>query len=411
MLGVQALAAVSSFFPVLFFFIAFNIGLGAGASVLIGQAWGARNVGKAQAITGTTLTVGVAFGLLVAVFGGVFTQPMLALLGTPADILPDATVYARIVLVAMPGLFVYLLSTAMLRGVGDTITPLYTLGISTAVGLVLTPALIRGWGGLPQMGVASAAAATVVSFSVATLWMGWRLRRMQSPLAPTRAFARHLRIDGKLLKSVLRIGMPTGVQMIVVSISSLVLLSLVNGYGSAATAAYGAVNQVVAYVQFPAVSIAITASILGAQAIGAGKFDRVRAILRTGLWLNAAITGSLVLLGYALSHWLLGLFITQPEVRAQAELLLRIMLWSLLLFGFQAVVGGIMRASGVVLVPVAISIGCIALVQLPAAHALSGYFGLQGVWMAFPLTYAAMLVLQTAYYKLVWRFKKLERIA
>ncbi len=144
-----------------------------------------------------------------------------------------------------------------------------------------------------------------------------------------------------------------------------------NRHGSSATAAYGAVTQVVNYVQFPALSIAITASILGAQAIGAGKFERVRAILRTGLWLNAAITGSLVLLGYALSHWLLGLFITQPEVRAQAEHLLHIMLWSLLLFGFQAVVGGIMRASGVVLVPVAISIGCIALVQLPAAYALS----------------------------------------
>ena len=246
MLGVQALAAVSSFFPVLFFFIAFTIGLGAGASVLIGQAWGARNVDKAQAITGTTLSVGVLFGLLVALFGGAFTQPMLALLGTPADILPDATRYARIVLIAMPGLFVYLLSTAMLRGVGDTVTPLFTLGISTAIGLVLTPALIRGWGGLPQMGVASAAAATVVSFTVATLWMGWRLRRLGSPLAPTRALARHLRIDVKLLLGVLRIGMPTGVQMIVVSISSLVLLSLVNSYGSAATAAYGAVNQVVA---------------------------------------------------------------------------------------------------------------------------------------------------------------------
>ncbi|MGP1693531.1 MAG: MATE family efflux transporter, partial [Giesbergeria sp.] len=246
MLGVHALAAVSSFFPVLFFFIAFTIGLGAGASVLIGQAWGARQVDKAQAITGTTLTVGAAFGLLVALFGGVFTQPMLSLLGTPADILPDATRYARIVLIAMPGLFVYLLSTAMLRGIGDTVTPLYTLGISTAIGLVLTPALIRGWAGLPHMGVASAAAATVVSFTVATMWMGWRLRRLASPLAPTRAFVRHLRIDFSLLKGVLRIGMPTGVQMIVVSISSLVLLSLVNAYGSDATAAYGAVNQVVA---------------------------------------------------------------------------------------------------------------------------------------------------------------------
>ena len=410
MLGVKALAAVSSFFPVLFFFIAFTIGLGAGASVLIGQAWGARDVGRAQAITGTTLSVGVVFGLLVAVFGGLFTQPMLALLGTPADILQDATLYARIVLIAMPGLFVYLLSTAMLRGVGDTITPLYTLGISTAVGLVLTPALIRGWGGLPQMGVASAAAATVVSFSVATLWMGWRLRRMQSPLAPTRAFARHLRINGRLLKSVLRIGMPTGVQMIVVSISSLVLLSLVNGYGSAATAAYGAVNQVVAYVQFPAVSIAITASILGAQAIGAGRQATLGAIARTGLVMNLLLTGTLVLLGYLFSRPLMGVFITSPDVVDVAQSLLHISLWSMVVFGMASVLSGVMRASGSVLVPTGIAIACIALVEIPAALLLSQRFGLNGVWMAYPINFCAMLLLQTAYYRLVWRKKPIRRL-
>ena len=410
MLGVKALAAVSSFFPVLFFFIAFNIGLGAGASVLIGQAWGAREVDKARAITGTTLSVGVVFGLLVAVFGGLFTQPMLALLGTPADILPDATLYARIVLIAMPGLFVYLLSTAMLRGVGDTITPLYTLGISTAVGLVLTPALIRGWGGLPQMGVASAAAATVVSFVVATLWMGWRLRRMKSPLAPSRALVKHMRIDRKLLRAVLRIGMPTGVQMIVVSISSLVLLSLVNGYGSAATAAYGAVNQVVAYVQFPAVSIAITASILGAQAIGAGRSATLGAIARTGLVMNLLLTGTLVLLGYLFSRALMGVFITSPPVIDVAQSLLHISLWSMVVFGMASVLSGVMRASGSVLVPTGIAIACIALVEIPAALLLSQRFGLNGVWMAYPINFCAMLLLQTAYYRLVWRKKPIRRL-
>ncbi|WP_211300671.1 MATE family efflux transporter [Simplicispira suum] len=410
MLGVQALAAVSSFFPVLFFFIAFTIGLGAGASVLIGQAWGARQIEKAQAITGTTLTVGASFGLLVALFGGVFTQPMLSLLGTPADILPDATLYARIVLIAMPGLFVYLLSTAMLRGIGDTVTPLYTLGISTAIGLVLTPALIRGWAGLPQLGVASAAAATVVSFTVATVWMGWRLRRLASPLAPTREFARHLRIDLSLLKGVLRIGMPTGVQMIVVSISSLVLLSLVNAYGSDATAAYGAVNQVVAYVQFPAISIAITASILGAQAIGAGREATLGAIARTGLLMNLVLTGGLVLIGYLFSRALMGVFITSAPVIEVAQTLLHIMLWSMVVFGMASVLSGVMRASGSVLVPTSIAIGCIALVEIPSAWFLSHRVGLNGVWMAYPINFIAMLTLQTAYYHGVWRKKPIRRM-
>jgi putative MATE family efflux protein len=410
MIGVGALAAVSSFFPVMFFFIAFTIGLGAGASVLIGQAWGARDTAKVKVIAGTTLTVGIVFGMVVAVFGGAFTTPLLKALGTPPDILADATLYARIMLIAMPGLFVFLLSTAMLRGVGDTVTPLYTLAISTCIGLVLTPALIRGWGGLPMLGVASGAAATVASFVVATVWLGFRLRRTKSPLAPDAEFARRMRIDLKILKTVLKVGVPTGVQMIVISLAEVVLLSLVNSYGSAATAAYGAVNQVVAYVQFPAISISITASILGAQAIGAGRTGQLGAIARTGLLMNLALTGSLVLLGYLFSRHLMGFFITSAPVIELAQTLLHIMLWSTVVFGMASVLSGIMRASGSVLVPTGIAIFCIALVEVPVAWVMSHRIGINGIWIAYPATFVAMLALQTAYYRLVWRKKSIRRM-
>lgn len=410
MIGVHALAAVSGFFPVMFFFIAFTIGLGAGASVLIGQAWGARQPEKARAVAGTTLTVGILFGVAVALFGGLFTQPMLQLLGTPADILPDATRYARIILIAMPGLFVFLLSTAMLRGVGDTVTPLFTLMISTAVGLVLTPALIRGWFGLPQLGVASGACATVVAFVVATVWLGFRLRAKRSPLAPDADFVHHLRVRPELLKAVLKVGVPTGVQMIVVSLAEVALLSFVNAYGSSATAAYGAVNQVVAYVQFPAISIAITASILGAQAIGAGQMHRLGAITRTALLMNLVLTGSLVVLGYLFSRPLMGFFITSEPVIDVAQTLLHIMLWSTVIFGMGAALSGIMRASGSVLVPTGISIFSIALIEVPVAWWLSRRFGLNGIWVAYPVAFTVMLSLQASYYRFVWRKKAIRKL-
>ena len=410
MIGVKALAAVSGFFPVMFFFIAFTIGLGAGASVLIGQAWGAREPDKARAVAGTTLTVGILFGLLVALFGGVFTEPMLRLLGTPADILPDATRYARIILIAMPGLFVFLLSTAMLRGVGDTVTPLFTLMISTAIGLVVTPALIRGWFGLPQLGVASGACATVIGFVVASVWLAFRLRSRKSPLAPDADFVRHLRVRPALLKAVLKVGVPTGVQMIVVSLAEIALLSFVNRYGSDATAAYGAVNQVVAYVQFPAISIAITASVLGAQAIGAGKVQRLGAITRTALLMNLVLTGSLVVLGYLFSRALMGFFITSEPVIDVAQTLLHIMLWSTVIFGMGSALSGIMRASGSVLVPTAISVFCIAVIEVPVAWWLSQRWGLNGIWVAYPAAFTAMLTLQACYYRFVWRKKAIRRL-
>jgi putative MATE family efflux protein len=310
----------------------------------------------------------------------------------------------------MPLLLVFILYTQLLRGVSDTISPLLALMVSTLVGLLLTPALIRGWVGLPPLGIQSAVYAGLVGNALAMLFLILRLRHKNHVMAPDRELLAALRLDRVILGKVLRIGLPTGLQMVVLSLSELVILALVNGHGSQATAAYGAVTQIVNYVQFPALSIAITASILGAQAIGAGRLERIGPILRTGLLINTCLTGGLIVLGYVLSHWLLGLFITDDAARVNAEHLLHIMLWSILVFGFQTVIGGIMRASGVVLMPVVISIFCVLCVQLSMAYLLNAHFGLEGVWMAFPVTYLAMMVLQTAYYRLVWRHKQIKRL-
>ncbi len=107
MIGVQALAAASSFFPVFLFLISFVMGLGAGASVLIGQAWGAKQPERVRAVAGTTLTVGILGGLIVALFGGTFAHILLERLATPPDIMVEATHYARVCLYAMPGFFAF----------------------------------------------------------------------------------------------------------------------------------------------------------------------------------------------------------------------------------------------------------------------------------------------------------------
>ena len=259
MLGTAALAAVAGMFPVVFFFIALVIGVGAGASVLIGQAWGAREPRKAKAIAGTALALGGLIGLAAAVLGELFARPALAALGTAPELLPDAVAYARVMMLSMPLLLLFVLFTQLLRGVGDTLTPLLALCLSTSVGLLLTPALIQGWLGLPKLGVVSAAVAGWVSFAVALAFLWFYLRRKRHPLAPDAALLRALRINPALLRAVLRIGVPTGVQMVTIAMAELTILGLVNGYGADATAAYGAVNQIVNYVQFPALSIAITA--------------------------------------------------------------------------------------------------------------------------------------------------------
>ena len=410
MLGTKALAAVSGMFPIVFFFISLVIGIGAGASVLIGQAWGAREPHKVKAIAGTALALGLGLGVLVALFGGTFTETLLRALGTPADVLPDAIGYARTMMMAMPALLVFILLTQLMRGVGDTLTPLYGLLLSTAVSCILTPAFIRGWGGLPQLGVTSAAAAAIASFLSALLFLALLMRRRDHPLAPDMALLHALRIDPHILKLVVRIGLPTGVQMVVIALAEIVLLSLVNGFGSDATAAYGAVNQVVNYVQFPALSISITASSLGAQAIGAGRSNQLGKITRTGLKLNLLLTGGLVVIGYLFSRHLIGAFVTSAHVIELAQTLLHIMLWSCVVFGFSAVLGGVMRASGSVLVPTSISIFCIVAIEVPSAWVLSHQIGINGVWMAYPIAFVSMLLLNGCYYSFVWRKKKIVRL-
>ena len=410
MIGADALASASVFFPIMFFFVALLLGMGAGASVLIGQAWGAGDRDRVRAVAATTLTAALAGGLFVSVVLTPAARPMLAALGTPAAVLPGAAAYATVMLAFMPVFFAFLLATQLLRGVGDTVTPLWALAITIVIALVLTPALIRGWLGLPRPGVASAAWAAALAWTATLGWLGWYLHRLRSPLAPDRRFLRAMRPDPHLLRLVLRLGVPSAVQMVIMALAEMVLLGLVNRYGAGATAAYGAVNQVMAYVQFPAMSIAITVTILSAQAIGAGRAERLPQILRTGLLLNLGLTGTLVLIAYLFSRSLVALFIVSAPIVTLTQSLLHIVLWSVVVFGMGGILSGQMRASGDVLVPTTLSVLAIAGVEVPVAWIGSRLFGIDGVWLAYPCTFVAMLLFQGIYFQSVWRHRTIRRL-
>jgi putative MATE family efflux protein len=408
MIGVDALAAVSVCFPVMFFLFAFVMGLSTGATVLIGQAWGAGEREKVKAVAGATLSAALLLAITVALFGGLFSRQLMIALATPPDILDLASAYARVMLLTMPLGFVFLLMTAMLRGVGDTLTPL--MALSTAIGLVLTPLLIRGGYGLPATGVTAPAWASAIANALTLFALGLYLRHRKSPLAPDAKFLRRLRLDGALLGKILGIGIPSAVGMVVMAIAELVLLGLVNGFGSDATAAYGAVNQIMGYAQFTAMSISISVSILGAQAIGGGHAGRLDAIVRTGLLFNLVVTGGLVALIYLFPRAVLGIFITDAAVLELARGLLIIALWSSVPFGMATVFSGAMRAGGVALTPMLLSIFAIVAIEIPSAVFLSRTIGLEGVWAAYPIVFGAMFVLQLGYYTLVWRRRPLRRM-
>ena len=410
MIGVDALAAVTVFFPFMFAFIALVMGLSTGASILIGQAFGAGDADKVKAVAGTALCIALLFASAIALFGTLFARELLIALATPANILDAATSYARVTMGFMPLTFAVILLTAMMRGVGDSVTPLLALLVYTLMGLVVTPLMIAGRFGLPALGVASAAWASVASSLLTLAWLCFHLRRKRHALAFDVALLRAMWPDGRLLRLVLRLGVPASLSMMVMSVAELVLLGLVNGYGSDATAAYGAVGQVMSYVQFPALSIAMSVTIFGAQAIGRGQRGQINAIVGTGLRMNLWLTGGLAVLGYLFSRPLMGLFITDAAVLDLSQGLLRIVLWSTVLFGMATVFSGAMRSGGTVLAPLAISSFAILAVEIPSAILLSRQIGIEGVWMAYPIAFCTMFLLQMSYYVLVWRKRTAARL-
>ncbi|MDB5026476.1 MAG: efflux family protein [Candidatus Eremiobacteraeota bacterium] len=410
LIGVGALAAASSFFPIIFFMIAFFIGIASASSVLIGQAYGARNEEQLKAVAGVTLTLALGAGAVIGIAGWFFLPPLLHLIGTPPDVYADALAYARVTFLGLPMLFVYLAYTTFVRGTGDSRTPFLALIVSTILILVLTPALIRGWLGLPQLGIVSAAIANIVANGIALVFMLVALALEKNPLALDMSIVRHMKVEPKLLVTLLRIGIPTGVQMVMVSLAEIAVISLVNRFGSAATAAYGAVNQIVSYVQFPAISIGMAASIFGAQSIGAKRFDRLRRIARAGIILNWVICGTLIAIVYVFDDAILSLFITDRAVVATARDLLSITLWSYVIFGTSAVLSGLMRASGTVLWPTLLSVIAIWAVEVPVAYTLAPRLGLRGVWIAYPVAFCCGLVFQAVYYYVFWRRKRLTTL-
>ncbi|PRS30583.1 MATE family efflux transporter [Bacillus pumilus] len=408
-IGEDAVAAISAFFPLFFLLVSFSIGIGSGSSILIGQAYGAKNEQRLKEIIGTTLSFTFLIGLSLAIIGGFFATDILNLMGTPANIVEESAAYARILFISMPILFLYFVYTTFLRGTGDSKTPFYFLMISTATNILMLPILLFGWLGLPVFGLYGAAYASVISTIVTFIILQIYLYKTKHPLRIDASVRKHFLMKGDLLKTLLKLSIPSSINMILISLSEIAVISFVNDYGSQATAAYGVVNQVVSYVQMPAVSLGIAVSIFAAQFIGAGNMNRLKDVIKIGLGLNFAIGGLIIIFVYIFAPQILSIFLTDPGTIDIAYSLVVITLWSYLIFGTAQIFAATMRASGTVLWPTIFSICSIWLVEVPVAYVLSHYttLGIKGIWIGYPAAFFVNLLLQYGYYQLVWKKKQI----
>jgi putative MATE family efflux protein len=399
-LGEAALTATSNANTILFFLLALVFGIGMAASILVGQSVGARNINQAKRVVGTSATFFVGTSIVIAVGGGFATGPLLAWMQTPADAMPFAVAYLRIIFAAVPLMFATVFVMMVLRGAGDSKTPFWFLLFAVALDIALNPLLIFGAGPLPGLGIAGSATATLIAnlLSLAALLV-YLYRRKHFLCLHGDEFA-YLKPDPILFSALVRKGLPMGLQMIVLSSSSIMMISLVNRFGSQTTAAFGAAMQLWNYVMMPALAVGMAASAMAAQNVGAGRWDRVRRTALIGVGFNCLMTGSLVLILYLFNRAALSLFLPDDsDALVIAQHVNAIVVWSFMLLGITMVLGGVVRATGAAVPPLIVLFVALWLIRIPFAIALLDRWHADALWWSFPVGSGISAVLMWLYYR------------
>ena len=399
-LGATGLAATANANLVMFMMFSLVFGFGMATTIVIGQSVGRGDtVGMRQAV-GTGITLFIVLGSAAAVLGWLLTPRLLYLLGTPPDVFPPALTYTRVMFLGLPSAVVTIFLAMAIRGTGDSLTPLLLMLPGMVVDVLMNPVLILGLGPAPRLGIMGAGVATLLANFASLVLMIGVIYVRDLPVRLRGAEFRYLIPRRDLLGLILRKGVPMGMQMIVMSISGLVMLGLVNQAGTDTVAAYGAANQLWTYLQMPAIAIGMAASTMAAQNIGAGRWDRIDRIAGAGIMANLCLTGAMVLLTTLFDRAMLHLFLpADPAAVTIARHINVVASWSFVLMGITMVLSSVTRSNGATMIPLVIMVLAYIPGRLGAAYALIPHIGVDAVWWSFPIGAALSLVLTSAFFR------------
>lgn len=399
LLGEGALAATSNANMVMFMLTAFVFGFGMASTILIGQAWGRKQIDEARRVFGTACGGFALIAVAVAIVGYFLAPTILHLLGTPGNAAPLALAYLRVIFLALPGLLLLTLMMMALRGSGDSMTPLWFMIVAVVLDSGLNPFFIRGIGPIPALGIAGSALSTLVGNYVSLLGLLAYIYIKDLPLRLRGNELRYLVPSPRVLKTLLIKGLPMGIQMIVISVSTLALVGMVNHEGVDTTAAFGVAMQLWTYVQMPAMSLGAAVSAMASQNIGAGKWDRVGQITRVGIVQSLLITGALIVLMTLADREVLGLFMGPGSPALPiARHIHALATWNFLFFGVTMVLFATVRANGAVWAPLIILAVGMLPVRFGYISATYSRLGADALWTSYPVTSSINLVLSIAYF-------------
>lgn len=402
-LGKEALAAVGVSFPVIFAMVSLLIGLTIGLSIIVSQYFGAKDYNKVKEAIDTIYIFLFFTSIIVSGLSILFSKQIMDLLNIPIDIENQALSYFNIFAAGLVFLFGFNATNAILRGLGDSKTPLYALIISTVLNLVLDYIFVVfcGWG------VESVALATVISQFIAFVLSIVYLNKYHKLF---RFSLRKMKFNAQIFRMSLKIGIPSGLQQFIVAIGIMALVRIVNDYGTASIAAYSVATRIDSFAALPGMIFASALTNFVAQNVGAGRFDRVRKGLIETAKISLSLTLAISLLLVIFREYLIAAFNADAEVVSIGGDYLLIVASFFFLFTAMFLYQSVLRGAGDAITPMLITLVALWIARIPFAYALSSAYGIIGVWWGIPSAWLVGFVLAYYYYKR-GRWKKRKLVA
>lgn len=362
--GDNALAAVGSATPILNLLLVLFIGISAGASIMVAQYFGAKEREKLSYTVGNCITVTFIACILLIAVAAPFLWGLLETLNTPETIITDCYNYLFISLVGMVGMAYYNILSGVIRGLGDSFSALLYLLVATVINIALDIYFVAAL----EMGVAGVALATVIAQVISSVLCLIKLARMREYFD---FGIKYLKPRSKYVKTIVRLGLPSGLTQAIFSSAMIIVQSLTNQFGEQFIAANIITMRVDGFAMMPNFSFGTALTTYAGQNVGAGLYDRVRKGAKQGTLLavgcSATITGIILLFGKSL----MGVFTNTAELVDMSYYLMNILAVGYIAVAVTQSLSGIMRGAGDTMTPMWISLITTVVIRVPIAYGLS----------------------------------------
>ncbi len=403
--GDNSLAAVGSNTALINLLTNLFVGLSVGVNVVAAKAHGAGDSENLSNVTHTAVLMSLFSGLLLAAVGLIFAPQLLTLMQTPENVLPLAVTYLRVYFAGMPSVMLYNFGAALLRSVGDTKRPLYFLIIAGIINVALNLVFVI----LLKMDVAGVALATVISETVSAALVVLCLIHEQGGI---RLEPKKLRIHGKNLGEILRVGLPAGFQGVVFALSNVVIQSSINLFGDIVVAGNSAAANIEGFIYMAMNSFYQAAISFTGQHVGARKFERIPKILFCA---QLCVVATGLILGwtaYMFGRPLLGIYTETPAAIDAGMTRMSVISTTYFLCGIMDVMVGMMRGLGYSVVPMIVSLAgaCgLRILWIATVFQTEQYHSVFTVYISYPITWTVTLLVHIICFIIVWRkLKKRE---